>query len=204
MFAIYNINGRAFRDSLENLKKVHKPDTSFNTELQQNVAADETIVIQGHGNEVPISNQKSINAYRKLLHANEKTVLVHAYQLMTHPVKTIYSNLSLTQAYEDFQSQQVNQFPVLSPERKLIGMITRQEVTEAYFTRPAQTVGDLLSGDLLTADPVSDIRRVAKVMYDYKLPAMPITDESDHLVGIISKTDIVKALTTEPPLSLWA
>ncbi len=204
MFAIYNINGRAFRDSLENLKKVRKPDTAFETELQQNVAADETIVIQGHDNEVPISNQKSINAYRKLLHANEKTVIVHAYQLMTHPVKTIMSNLSLTQAYEDFQAENLNQFPVLSPERQLIGMVTRQQVTEAYFERPAQTVADLISGDLLTADPISDIRRVAKVMVEYRLSAIPITDEADHLVGIISKTDIVKALTTEPPLSLWA
>jgi CBS domain-containing protein len=63
---------------------------------------------------------------------------------------------------------------------------------------------DLSLPDLITADPISDIRRVAKVMIDFKLDAIPIVDETNILVGIVSKTDIIKAISHLPRLQLWS
>ena len=204
MFAIYNINGRTFRDNLEALKKVRKPHLVDATQDQRDTAQDETIVIQGTGTTEALSDRNKVNAYRQMLHANEKTVLVHAYQIMSHPVKTLTSNITVRQAYEEFEKYGVSQFPVYTPQLKLIGMITRLQIVQAMLQPNNPTLDTLLEGDVITADPVSDIRRVAKVMYDYRLTAIPVVNEDDLLVGIISKTDILKALTQDPPLSLWA
>ena len=43
-----------------------------------------------------------------------------------------------------------------------------------------------------------------KVMLDLKLDAIPIVDDSDVLMGIISKTDILKAVANLPKLQLWS
>ena len=63
---------------------------------------------------------------------------------------------------------------------------------------------DLYLPQLITADPITDIRRVAKVMIDFKLHAVPIVEENDILIGIVSKTDIIKAVSHIPQFQLWS
>ncbi len=203
MFAIYNTQGRAFRDSLEALKQIRQPHAVREPLIQADVYQDETLAIQGIRAEEASANAKSIATYRKMLHANERTVIVHAYQLMTHPVKTIYSSATVADAYQEFAQHKVNQFPVVSPQLELIGMINRTEIIDANYQTPDKTLAEIIDNEIITADPVSDIRRVATVLHEYQLGALPIVNEQDHLVGIISKTDILKALMNEPPISLW-
>ena len=62
---------------------------------------------------------------------------------------------------------------------------------------------DIVLPELITADPISDIRRVAKVMLDFNLNAMPIVNQEDELLGIVSRTDILKAVAVRPSIQLW-
>ena len=41
-------------------------------------------------------------------------------------------------------------------------------------------------------------------MIDFKLDAIPVVDEEDTLVGIVSKSDIIKAVSTIPKLQLYS
>jgi CBS domain-containing protein len=41
-------------------------------------------------------------------------------------------------------------------------------------------------------------------MVDFKLEAIPVVDEEDILLGIISKTDLIKAISQLPKLQLWS
>ena len=61
-----------------------------------------------------------------------------------------------------------------------------------------------MSKEVITSDPVSDIRRIAQVMQQYKLHAVPIVDEQDALIGIVSRSDILRALINDPPLNIWS
>lgn len=203
MFAIYNINGRAFRDSLEALKSVRKPNKAEVLDLQQDVAKDETLVIQGNESEA-VANDNAIANYRQMLHLNERSEIVHTYQLMTHPVITIYSSETIGHTYQEMLKHRVNQFPVISPQLEIVGLINRLEVIDANYQKPQNAITDIMQTEVITIDPVSDVRRAAQAMYDYKLSALPVVNEQDHLVGIITKTDILKALIKDPPLSLWA
>ena len=210
MFAIYNIQGRAFRDSMEALKRVRQPHSAEKVDSEQGITQDETVVIQGVDSSVEtdkigsITDNQGIQAYRQMVHANEKTVIVHAHKIMTHPVSTLLSNISVKEAYEDFEKYGYNQFPVLAPQLDLIGMANRLQVTQAFHNNPQQKLSELMTEEIITADPISDVRRIAQVMHEYNLSAMPVVNAQDELVGLISKTDILKALITDPPLSLWA
>ena len=206
MFAIYNINGRAFRNSLEQLKKVHPTHASQSVESQQDTSQDETIVIQGSGTE-GLSNAKSIAAYREMLHLNERIQITHAYQIMTHPVYSLINTTSVGEALKDFEHHQVQQMPVITPQHNLVGLITSRQLLHAELDPNISLdtpIANIMHQDVISADPISDIRRVARALYEYQLSAIPIVNEQDQLVGIISKTDLLKAIMMDPPLSLWS
>ena len=65
-------------------------------------------------------------------------------------------------------------------------------------------VADAISSGVITADPVSDIRRVARLMQEFKLNGVPIVDQHDTLLGIVSRSDILRAVTNDPPLNMWS
>ena len=64
-------------------------------------------------------------------------------------------------------------------------------------------VADAMKQEVITADPVSDIRRVAQVMQEYHLHGVPIVDERDALIGIVSRGDILRAVVNDQPLNMW-
>jgi CBS domain-containing protein len=55
----------------------------------------------------------------------------------------------------------------------------------------------------VAAVPVTDIRRIAAVMIDKGVDGVPITNETGRLLGFVSRGDILRAVVTDPPLSLW-
>jgi CBS domain-containing protein len=40
-------------------------------------------------------------------------------------------------------------------------------------------------------------------MLEGGLSAVPILNESERIVGIVSRTDVLRAVMTDPPVSLW-
>ena len=50
---------------------------------------------------------------------------------------------------------------------------------------------------------VGDIRRIAAVMLENRVDGVPITGQGGRLVGFVSRSDILRAVVSDPPLSLW-
>jgi CBS domain-containing protein len=68
----------------------------------------------------------------------------------------------------------------------------------------SHSVADVMTSPVVSADPVTDIRRAARVLLDYQLSGLPVVNEQEELVGILTRSDILRALVNDPPLSLWA
>jgi CBS domain-containing protein len=51
--------------------------------------------------------------------------------------------------------------------------------------------------------PGTDLRRVAALPLDTGLPGVPVADDSGDVLGFVSRTDLLRALATDPPLDLW-
>ena len=54
-------------------------------------------------------------------------------------------------------------------------------------------VRDLLSNDLLTIEEGEDLANAASMMIKNKVSGIPVLDNNKNLVGVIDKSDIVKA-----------
>jgi predicted transcriptional regulator len=61
------------------------------------------------------------------------------------------------------------------------------------------TVNDLLEGNLVTIREDEDLAKAASLMIKYKISGIPVLDSNQNLIGLISKTDVVKAFSDVLP-----
>ena len=206
MFAIYDVQGRRFRDTLENLRKVKRKPAPIKVGLSSTSEDGPSAYFAG-GYSV---SAQACEAYREKLPVQERERVVHAHQIMNSPVETIGVSDDIVSAWKRLRLLGYRQLPVLNDDRQIAGMLTERNLLQYLIVdddkiirQSDKSVGDAMLAPVITADPVTDIRRIASVMIDYRQNAVPITSETDELVGLVSRGDILRATTSDPPLSLW-
>jgi len=209
MFAIYNNGSVGFRstaDNLYNLKNIEdvasvefKPDEGF---IQDFTNA------RKEQNKVDVN---AINKYKKMANLDISEPVYHVQDIMTRECIYIHKESTLQYAYDILKENKVSQIPVVSFGKRIMGMMNKkiilnllvEDIENAKYIL-TKRIEDLTLSEVITTDPLSDIRSVAKVMIDLKLDAIPVVNENDILLGIVSKTDIIKAITYIPRLQLWS
>ena len=86
--------------------------------------------------------------------------------------------------------------------KKILDELIKSNSTPQFLS--TKKISTLNFNEIITTDPLSDIRRVAQVMIKYKINTFPVVEDDGVLVGIVSKTDIIKAVSHLPHLQLWS
>ena len=66
------------------------------------------------------------------------------------------------------------------------------------------TARDIMSTDLMTADPDMEITQAAKLMLDNRINGLPVVDKSGNLVGIICQSDLIAQQKKLPIPSIFS
>jgi CBS domain-containing protein len=69
----------------------------------------------------------------------------------------------------------------------------RDEVRKAFGV----TAGDVMNDDPVTVSPDDPAHEAARLMVDRDVNRLPVVDGEGHVVGVISRADIVRALAAE-------
>ena len=101
----------------------------------------------------------------------------------------------------------VSAFPVLGDGDTVIGvvseadMLAKEAVDPGTFSgllhhRDAEkargiTAGDLMTAPAVTVAPQDTVEHAARLMYSRKVKRLPVVDAHGHLVGIISRADVL-------------
>ena len=211
MFAIYNKGSVGFRSTVDNLYELKNIDAPNRVSLKP----DDDDTFQEY---MPSKKQKNegnqnqaIDTYKKMANIDIKEQIFHVRDIMTKNPVSIQNTMTLNDSYEKLKDSKVNQIPILDENQRIIGIINKKMIINLIMddiSDARNTLNKILDSlyfeDVLTTDPITDIRRVAQVMIDFKLDAIPVVDENDNLVGIVSKTDIIKAVSNIPKLQLWS
>ena len=72
-----------------------------------------------------------------------------------------------------------------------------------WDTLMAQPVSELMWTPVPSVSGDTDIRRVARVLLDTALPGLPVVDEAGLVIGFVARTDILRAVASDPPLDVW-
>lgn len=126
-----------------------------------------------------------------------------ARDVMSAPVATLPADASIADAWQFIQGREVRHVPIVSDDGTIHGVISerdllRDAVADAISidARPLtqRKVRDLVSPRLLTAGPDTDIAQIARVLYEERVGSLPIIDEDKNLIGLITRSDILRAI----------
>jgi CBS domain-containing protein len=138
--------------------------------------------------------------------------------LMTTDVITIGPDASLKEAARRMLEAGVSGLPVTSEDGKLIGIITEADFVSAeadrrarrragllrFLDRPGDVpsterlVSDVMTTDLVVIEPDMDHAAAARLMQFEAVKRLPVVEEG-KLVGLISRTDMLRAFTRPDP-----
>jgi len=85
-------------------------------------------------------------------------------------------------------------YPVVDARGELIGMVTLDHARSVKeVERDAYTVGDVMERDITAISPQADAFTALQAMQEHGVGRLPVVDEGENLVGIVSKTDLMTA-----------
>ncbi len=113
-------------------------------------------------------------------------------ELMTSDVQTVAPTDTVQQAASFMLSADTGSIPVCDGD-KIVGMITDRDIAvrgTAKGLGPDCSVSDLMSDDVICASASDDVQSIARQMADRQVRRMPVIDENEKLVGMISLGDL--------------
>ncbi len=212
MFAIYKNGSVGFRSTADNLYNLKNIDELSESRLKPDEGFIQLLADENKEDKNQKRNKDdAINLYKKMANIDTSELVYHVKDIMTKDCIYIDIQSTINDAYISLNKLDIDQIPVVSFGKKIIGMISKKMILDLLMDDIENSkyilnkkIDDIKLLEIITADPISDIRRVAKVMVDFKLDAIAIVEENDILVGIVSKTDIIKAISHLPSLQLWS
>jgi len=207
MFTVYNNGSVQFRSTSDNLYNLHNVDKSAESRHKP----DDEIYHSIDRNKNKKYDNESILSYKKIANMDTNQIIYHVADIMTKNCITINLNSSLKEAYTLLKEKQISQLPIVTNSNKIVNIINKKTILNLLIEDfdngkliLNKQLNDINLEDFITTDPISDIRRVAQVMIKNKIDAIPVVDKNGFLVGIVSKTDIIMAVSYIPDLQLWA
>lgn len=122
-----------------------------------------------------------------------------AGSIMTVEFVDLKEGQTVTQAIERIRklgvdSETINICYVLDNQRKLKGTIALRYL---LLTDPDNKIGDIMHENVISIHTLMDQEEVARQFQKYDFTAMPVVDNEDRLVGIITVDDVVDILQEE-------
>ncbi len=136
--------------------------------------------------------------------------------VMTREVISIRKYENIDQAVKVLSENNISGLPVVDREDHVVGMISEADILSMIGVKREHTLKDILRhifgeplperrmgdviGDVMTSPVVSigpdiDIHEAARIMDMKKVRRLPVVDADKKLIGLISRADIVKAMS---------
>jgi CBS domain-containing membrane protein len=152
-------------------------------------------------------------AYRHALERLRREVT--ATEIMTTDVVTVNPDTPVTEVAAAMGRRGVSGLPVVDTEHKVVGVISEKDfLTRMGVTEPKnfmslvagclRTKGcvalpikkalaaDIMTSPAVTVTPDTPARTIAALLTDRGINRVPVTDPAGHLLGLVSRGDIVR------------
>lgn len=134
--------------------------------------------------------------------------------IMSSPVHAIKESASLAEGWTLMQARAVKALPVIDENQTVIGIVTTTDLLQQQFTqeqreglgqklrslipwrgaKKALSIGSLMSAPVQVARMDQHVMDLVPMFSAKGRRHVPIVNDENHLVGIISQTDVIKTL----------
>ncbi len=127
--------------------------------------------------------------------------------LMSWPVITVYDNSTVGEAMDILRRKNVRHLPVVDLNQAMVGVVSETDLVKVF---PNGRELSTFESNLLARTPVLKVMKAkpifispdeiievaALVMRTNRISCLPVLDEKQKLVGLLSKNDIIDAFIT--------
>ncbi|MBE9040759.1 CBS domain-containing protein [Oscillatoriales cyanobacterium LEGE 11467] len=146
--------------------------------------------------------------------------------VMSRDLVTVKPQTPIQEAIKIIAERRISGLPVIDAEGNLVGILSETDLmwresgvpepayitildSVIYLENPAryerelhkalgQTVGEVMSkGSVVTIKPEAFLREAAQLMHEKKINRLPVLDENDRVIGILTRGDIIRAMAAE-------
>src|SRR3989338_6091276 len=137
----------------------------------------------------------------------ERRVAMQVKECITDQVVTVPPEMSAKEAFGLMKSMGIRHLVVVK-EGVVLGIVTDLDLRrpkasdvfhswhDLYRLSDEFQVEDVMTSPVKTIDATADVREAAKIMVERRIGALPVTDAHRGLAGIITETDLLKALVS--------
>lgn len=225
MFTVYGVSGELFRGSMEQLRKIGAVGALARTTAIRSLRRDvhgphigplDSVVEALSATPAGEVQRDAVAAYTQAQQpAQTRQPLTRVDALMSTEVITLPDTMTVLKAWQLLAEHGIGQAPVVNASAMLVGLLTRADLINpeqlptpdssavAWRALLAQSVLDIMRTPVPSVTPDADIRRVARVLLEMDLPGLAVVDDAGLVIGFVSRSDILRAVVTDPPLDLW-
>lgn len=120
-------------------------------------------------------------------------------EYMSSPVVVVSPNDSLARARRLMIRYRIGRLVIVDEQDRPIGMLTKSDflrlASRQLTRRPLDSiiVKEIMSDNPVVVRSDRSLREAARLMLQHNIGGLPVVDESGRLVGMITKTDVVRA-----------
>ena len=112
-----------------------------------------------------------------------------AKDIMTRQVTTVTSNITAQELAKIFTKHNITGAPVVDKKGKVAGIVSDGDI----LTKKGKRVSSLMSTQSISVAEDTSVEEIADLMTAHKIKRVPVLN-GEKLVGIVSRTDIVRAI----------
>ena len=126
---------------------------------------------------------------------------------MTKDVITVDPEASMMRAAKLMKEKGIRRLPVVDDKGKLLGMLSDRDVKEAspskattldvhelYYLLSEIKVKNIMTPNPLTIRDTDTVLKCAAIMHDKKISGLPVLNDKDELVGIMTQNEVYSVL----------
>ncbi len=123
-----------------------------------------------------------------------------AKNIMTKKVVTLEADTSIEQAWEYFKKYSFRHMPVVDADSHVIGMVSYKSLSKNLFELEQNSperknlVSEIMISNVLVSNPDTALNTLALNLINKKIGAMPIVDAENKINGIVTRSDVLKAV----------
>ena len=124
--------------------------------------------------------------------ARQVAIVKRAENGMIYDPVTIRRGKTVADALDLMAEYHIGGIPVVDEENRLVGIVTNRDLRfELNQSRPIDEV--MTSERLVTTHAATDLFGASQILQENKIEKLPVVDEENHLIGLITYKDITKA-----------
>jgi CBS domain-containing protein len=139
---------------------------------------------------VVLDDNELVLLLERIEELDERSIPVTALDIMTPDPITLRSDTTVHDAAATLAEHRISGAPVVDEDGSIVGIVSEYDL----IARTGTTVRDVMTRDVVSVNDTAPLDRVRALLVTQRLKRVPVVDNKQRLVGLISRADLVREL----------